>query len=240
MEESDGAEATSSLRDAWRSCNVVCFDVDSTVSLDEGIDVLAAHAGAADAVAQLTRSAMSGALTFEAAIAARLALIKPTRSMIQSCLAAHPVRITPGAPELVSRLHKRGAAVYLVSGGFADFVLPVAHALGIAENRVIANRFVFAAGDEDAPCIGLDPHVPTCRSGGKAAAISLIQASLASELGGQPVKVAMVGDGATDLEAAPPADVFVGFGGVVIRDSVLQRSKYFVRSFEELIVLLVD
>jgi phosphoserine phosphatase len=240
---------TQQLRDAWRACNVVCFDVDSTLSPDEGIDVLAAHAGVADAVAQLTRSAMSGSMSFETAIAARLALIQPTPAMIRGCLAAHPVRISAGAQRLVALLHAREVEVHLVSGGFEDFVLPIAAALGVPASRVTANKFLFAeqqvdataAGAAAAPaivCTGLDQAVPTCRGGGKAAAINAIKAARPATA--PAAVVAMVGDGVTDLEAAPPADVFVGFGGVVVREAVRQRSKFFVHAFDELSALLVD
>jgi phosphoserine phosphatase len=39
----------------WRIAEAVCFDVDSTVCVDEGIDELAAFCGAGDAVAEWTR-----------------------------------------------------------------------------------------------------------------------------------------------------------------------------------------
>ena len=38
-----------------RKCNAVCFDVDSTVIRDEGIDVLAEFNGAGDAVSAWTK-----------------------------------------------------------------------------------------------------------------------------------------------------------------------------------------
>lgn len=38
----------------WRSADAVCFDVDSTVCLDEGIDELAEFCGAGKAVAEWT------------------------------------------------------------------------------------------------------------------------------------------------------------------------------------------
>lgn len=38
----------------WRSVDAVCFDVDSTVCLDEGIDELAEFCGAGKAVAEWT------------------------------------------------------------------------------------------------------------------------------------------------------------------------------------------
>ena len=46
---------SASVLSAWKSANAVCFDVDSTVIQEEGIDVLAAHCGAGDAVADWTR-----------------------------------------------------------------------------------------------------------------------------------------------------------------------------------------
>lgn len=38
----------------WRSADAVCFDVDSTVCVDEGIDELAEFCGAGKAVAEWT------------------------------------------------------------------------------------------------------------------------------------------------------------------------------------------
>lgn len=38
----------------WKNSDAVCFDVDSTVCLDEGIDELAEFCGAGEAVAEWT------------------------------------------------------------------------------------------------------------------------------------------------------------------------------------------
>lgn len=38
----------------------------------------------------------------------------------------------------------------------------------------------------------------------------------------------MIGDGATDLQAKPPADLFIGYGGVVAREAVKQGADLFV------------
>ena len=39
----------------------------------------------------------------------------------------------------------------------------------------------------------------------------------------------------TDLEAYPPADLFIGFGGNVTREKVKENSPWFVTEFKELI-----
>ena len=43
----------------WKTADAVCFDVDSTVCVDEGIDELAAFCGAGEAVAEWTRKCVS-------------------------------------------------------------------------------------------------------------------------------------------------------------------------------------
>mmetsp|Transcript_28077 Transcript_28077/g.89636 ORF Transcript_28077/g.89636 Transcript_28077/m.89636 type:complete len:97 (+) Transcript_28077:197-487(+) len=47
---SGGGIAVEAARAALRAADAVCFDVDSTVIQEEGIDVLAAHCGAAEEV----------------------------------------------------------------------------------------------------------------------------------------------------------------------------------------------
>ena len=54
--------------------------------------------------------------------------------------------------------------------------------------------------------------------------------SLKKEHGYDPV--VMVGDGATDLEARPPADLFIGFGGVAVREVVKENADWFVTDLE--------
>jgi len=73
-----------------------------------------------------------------------------------------------------------------------------------------------------------DAEEPTSRSGGKAVAIAKVKA----EHGLSPI--VMVGDGATDAEACPPADAFVGFGGVVVREKVRALTPWYVTSMADL------
>lgn len=76
---------------------------------------------------------------------------------------------------------------------------------------------------------GFDVNQPTSRTGGKGEAINIIRRAL-----GQGVRVTMIGDGATDLEASPPADNFIGYGGNIVRDEVRNRAQYYVTDFLQL------
>ena len=53
---------------ALREASTVCFDVDSTVCIDEGLDELAAYCGVGKEVEDLTIQAMGGSMPFEAAL----------------------------------------------------------------------------------------------------------------------------------------------------------------------------
>lgn len=48
----------------------------------------------------------------------------------------------------------------------------------------------------------------------------------------------MIGDGMTDAEAKPPADAFIGYGGVVTRNAVKKKADWFIYDFQELIDVL--
>ena len=62
------------------------------------------------------------------------------------------------------------------------------------------NYFGFLPGEY----AGFDENEPTSRTGGKAVVIEFLKTQYNYQ------KVVLIGDGATDLEAAPPADAFIG------------------------------
>ena len=204
----------------------VCFDVDSTVVTEEGIDVLAAQCGAGPEVAAWTLKAMGGSVPFHDALEARLELFKPSLSDIESCNTHHPLELTPGVADLISRLHDCGADVYLVSGGFRQMINPLADILNIPRHRIFANNILH---DADGSYAGFDPEEPTSKAGGKAVVVG----DLKKKHGYNPLF--MIGDGATDMEARPPADAFIGFGGIAVRDVVKDGADWFVTDMQELI-----
>lgn len=75
---------------------VVCFDVDSTVICEEGIDELAKFCGKGQEVARLTREAMKGSMTFQEALRLRLNIIRPSQKQVRDFLKAHPSTLSPG------------------------------------------------------------------------------------------------------------------------------------------------
>ncbi|XP_058425495.1 phosphoserine phosphatase isoform X1 [Diceros bicornis minor] len=221
----------SELRNLFCAADAVCFDVDSTVIREEGIDELAKFCGVEDAVSEMTRRAMGGAVPFKAALTERLALIQPSREQVQRLIAEHPPHLTPGIRELVSRLQERNVQVFLISGGFRSIVEHVASKLNIPPTNVFANRLKFYFTGEYA---GFDEMQPTAESGGKGKVIKLLKEKFHFK------KIVMIGDGATDMEACPPADAFIGFGGNVIRQQVKDNAEWYITDFVELLRVLEE
>jgi len=218
-------------KNIWRSANAVCFDVDSTVIQDEAIDELAKYCGKGDEVEQLTREAMKGGMDFREALALRLDLIRPTSTQLKNFIFYQKQRLTPYVKELIHELHKRETEVYLISGGFRSIIEPLGRDLGIPTANVYANKIKFYFDGEYA---GFDEHQLTSRSGGKGAAVRDLKEKFGFDT------VVMIGDGITDWEAAPPADLFIGFGGNAYRPEVKNKSKWYITDFRDLINELKD
>jgi len=216
------------VKELLKQSDAVCFDVDSTVITTEGIDEFAAFAGKKAEVSELTKRAMGGSVPFHEALESRLRIISPVRSMLEAFLAAHPPLFTPGVEAVVSALQRRGTHVYLVSGGFTQMIYPVAQNLGIPKERVYANTILFQAGEEGGYA-GFDRSAPTSRDGGKAEVVRLLR-----EKHGYS-KIIMIGDGATDLQARPPADIMLGYGGVVEREAVKKGADWFYYDMHHLL-----
>ncbi len=189
----------------------VVFDCDSTLCAVEGIEELARLAGRHVAeLEELTARAMEGELRLEQVYGRRLELVQPTAEEIAQVGRRYRESLLPGARDLVRALHFLGKRVMVVSGGLAPAVRDVARHLGLSDGDVHAVELRFDAAGRYA---GFDARSPLARAGGKLDVLRALAAQSAGPL-------ALVGDGATDLEAAPAVARFVAFGGVVRRPAV--------------------
>ena len=226
----------------WQQAQAVCFDVDCTVTKQDSLDDLAEFLGVGDQVAALTNAAMDGGMDLDKALQQRLEIMEPTVEKLVSYTKSKSVkdRLVPGIRELIQELQARNIAIFLISGGFRELILPVADELGIPRENIFANRFVYQADeslqDKDGfPVIrvhGFDPKEPTSREGGKPEAIRRIRAMHPYQT------IVHVGDGKTDLEAVQEtggADLFVGYGGVVERKVVKEEADWWITDHNTLI-----
>jgi phosphoserine phosphatase len=182
-----------------RAMRLIVMDVDSTLITDEVIDLLAAHAGCAEAVAKVTAAAMRGELDFAASLRERTALLAGLDVSVLEQVRSS-LRLTPGARTLIGTLKRLGYRCGLVSGGFAQVIDPLAASLGI--DYVAANTLEIAEGVLTGRV--LDPVID---SEGKATALR----RFAADAGVPLSQTVAVGDGANDLGMLAAAGLGVAF-----------------------------
>lgn len=205
--------STAPLADALPPYGTIAFDFDSTLSAIEGIDELAG--ARRDEVAELTRRAMDGEVPMEEVYGRRLALLEPDAEAVRALADRYRAAALPHGAELVRALLALEKRVCIVSGGLLQGLWPLAESWGFAADDVFA---VEVYHDREGRYVGFDELSPLARSGGKLEVAR--ELSRAEHRGG----VALVGDGVTDLEAAPAVRRFVAFGGVERRPAVFERA----------------
>ena len=140
-------EPSADVLDLIAKSTAFCFDVDSTVCVDEGIDELAAYLGKGEEVAAMTAAAMGGNVSFRDALENRLRVMQPTRDSVEAFVKNNPPKLSPGIKDLFDALRRDGKTVYLVSGGFRHMINPVADALDVPRSNVFANDLRFSDTD---------------------------------------------------------------------------------------------
>lgn len=175
-------------------------DMDSTMIGQECIDELADYAGLKDEVAAITERAMQGELDFAASLAQRVALLEGLdHKVIAKCRRAR-IRPNPGAATLVATMKKHGALTVLVSGGFTDFVRPIARDLGF--QRLRANYLGVKDGKLTGTTVGKIVDAQAKRR---------FAEQILAGLGAGPDSLVAIGDGANDVPLIELAGLGVGF-----------------------------
>jgi phosphoserine phosphatase len=185
---------------AGRRKRLLVADMDSTMITVECIDELADYAGLRAEVSAVTERAMRGELDFEAALDARVALLKGLDARVIDHCHEQRVRITPGAEALVQTMSANGAYCLLVSGGFSRFADRVAADIGF--DAAISNDLLVEGGR-------LSGTVGKPIVGAEAKRRALIDAASARQI---PLGEALaVGDGANDILMIEAAGLGVAY-----------------------------
>ena len=180
---------------------LVVLDVDSTLTRDEGIDLLAGLVSpdTAAEVAAVTAATMRGELDFEESLRKRVAALRGVSLEAVAAATSH-VRLTDGAHDLVSALHAHCHLVGAVSGGFHQMIDPLAEDLGLDFHR--ANTLEVSNGFLTGSLVGdiIDAQA-------KAATLAHWAASHSIDM----ANTVAIGDGGNDVEILGQAGVGIAF-----------------------------
>jgi len=173
----------------------------------------------------ITRMGMEGTIVFEESLKLRLDILKPNRRQIRALQGKLKASVSPSIVRNREFFRKNADSIYMVSGGFREFILPVVTPYGIREDHIFANDFVYSPTGDVA---GFRKDNPLARSGGKARAVADLR------LDGT---VIAVGDGWSDYEIKifGAADLFFAYTETCLREPVVRHADRIVSSFDELL-----
>jgi len=214
---------------------IYVIDFDSTFTKVEGLDELAAIAlkGHKDRdkivgeIKAITDKGMAGEIGFAESLKERVALLPANRSHVSELIAFLMGKISDSFARNEAFLRENASSVYIVSSGFKDFIVPVAVSMGILEENIYANTFVY---DTDGNIIGYDENNLLSQDKGK---VKLLQ-SLDFE-----GDIYAIGDGYTDYELRESglANKFFAFTENVSRKKVTDVADEVVASFDEFLFI---
>lgn len=206
------------------------IDFDSTLVTAESLDELAniALKGRPDREAimnelrAITDKGMTGEIGFDESLDLRLKLFGANRGHVDAVVALLKNRISPSALEARGWFDRHAGRIYVISGGFEDYIVPVVAELGIPASQVFANRFQY---DKNGNITGYDSSRLPSQAGGKA------KQAAALDLKGP---VVAIGDGFTDYEikAGGTAHEFWVFTETNHRANVVKKADKVLSGFD--------
>ncbi|MDZ4668678.1 MAG: HAD-IB family phosphatase [bacterium] len=209
------------------------FDFDSTFTQVEAMEELAEISLANDPekefliekIKQLTDLAMEGSMPFGKSLRARIALLSAKKYHLNMLVNRLRKRVSTSFIRNKQFFKEHKGRVFIVSGGFREFIEPIVKPYFIDSEHVFANTFVY---DKKNNIIGADEDNVLSKEQGKVKLLK--QLKLAG-------KVVFIGDGYTDYEVFElgQADQFFAYTENVSRAKVLEKSEWIAPSLDEIL-----
>lgn len=212
---------------------IVIIDFDSTFVTIESLDhlariVLSDRADKQEVlnhIVAITKQGMEGKISFPESLAKRFQLFTPNRKHLDKLINLLYKKVTPSIKRNKTFFKKNADRIYVLSGGFREYMIPLLKTYGIPEDHIVANTLLF---DQKGTVIGYDKKNPLTKEKGKVKMITKMQFRF---------PIVMVGDGYTDYEVmeAGLARKFIAFTENVTRDTVVKNADVVAKIFEEVL-----
>ena len=210
------------------------FDAESTLFATEGLTELAklflnGYPGAVDILGKIEQvciRGMEGKIPFNESLKERMALIQANREHVEELAELFKKSFAPSVWKNRDFFARNAERIYVVSGGFVDFLEPALLMLGILPENIFANTFRF---DSVGKIIGLDEDNPLTREGGK---IQVVNSLNFEE------EVIIVGDGVSEarVKKAGLAQEFWVFTEVIVNKNAIELADKRVDNFGEIVL----
>ncbi len=212
------------------------IDFDSTFIKIEALDALSAVAlknnpkkdEIVAKISDITKQGMEGEIPFPVSLSKRLALFKANKNHIESLIKILKKNISSSVARNKNFFKENSESIYIISGGFKEYIIPLVKPFGISEKHVLANTFTF---DKKGNITGYDENNLLSQKNGKSKQVKKLQ------LKGN---VTVIGDGYTDFEIKEKgaADKFYAFTENVSRGSVIQKADKVIADFDDFLYRL--
>ncbi len=178
-------------------------------------------------IKKITKEGMEGKISFESSLSLRMKLLSGTKKDVKETIKRLSKQVSISIKRNKRFFKKFNNQIYVISGGFREFILPIVSEYGIEPNHILANSFVF---DTKGNVIGYDKKNPLAKKNGKVNAVRSLQ------LIGD---IYVIGDGYTDYQILEmgAAKHFVAFTENIKREIVIQKAETAVGSFDEFLYI---
>jgi D-3-phosphoglycerate dehydrogenase len=209
----------------------IIIDFDSTLVKVEGLEELAKIVLAKNPdkenilkkIQAICNLGMSGKISFPESLGSRMQLLAPTKSDLQQLNENLKDEISSSILRNRNFFIENREYIYIISGGFYEWIEPISTILGMKKENILANHFSYDANDE---INGYADQNVLAQKQGKVKALK--QLKLKGE-------IIVLGDGFTDYEIIQEglATRFYAFTENVIRPEVIAKAAAVVNNFEE-------
>ncbi|MBN2013417.1 phosphoglycerate dehydrogenase [candidate division KSB1 bacterium] len=210
---------------------IFIFDFDSTFIQIEALEELAAIAlkdhphrqAIINQMKDITNQGVEGGISFAESLQKRIKLFHANRGHLDTLVRRLRRKISVSITRNKAFFLDNTDRIYIVSGGFHEFIDPIVKPYGISRDHIYANTFKF---DEYDNIIGYDENNILAQEDGKVALLKSLR------LNGD---IYVIGDGYTDyqMREAGLANRFYAFTENIRRNGVIEKADHVTPSFDE-------
>ena len=212
---------------------ILIIDFDSTFvsveSLDELFRISLKYNSQKNSIVQkiqnITDLGMNGKIEFAQSLNSRINLLVANNNHINELINFLMTKISPSFFQNKTWLRQNASQIYIVSGGFTDYITPIVAQFGIPQSRVFANQFLY---DYKGNIVGYDKNNFLAQDKGKCKQMQIVKPK---------GEIWAIGDGWTDYELKENniASKFFGYTENKTRDKVVAVADTIANSLDVII-----